>query len=163
MMFFTPAWLRDEPPQDAIAAYATHLQAIAPSLPSSLLDFARSPSLHDGRIQRVYGKGADLTMLLRCGDLQVGYCDVALTYRRVCTSNSDLRLLPSICADDQDELLYDELDIDELDIDSAQIVHRLLFGSMREVSLVCGELHHRVTPARSRAFERGIDELDAFT
>lgn len=155
MLFFTPAWQHGDSEEDAVAAYETHLQAIGPKLPSRVLDFASTVSLHDGRIQRVCcGPGSSLVMLLRCGDVQVGYYDLELTYYGLSLAKSDLRCLAGICAALTEELLYDEFDLS-----GDMIVHRILFSSLREVSFVFREMDHRVASASSRDFARGVDDL----
>ena len=156
MLFFTPAWMKGDAEEEALAAYQTHLQAIGRGLPIRVLDFIRTVSMHDGRIQRVcYGRGSQLVMLLRCGDVQVGYYDLELTYRDVSLGKSDVRSLAAICLAPAEELLYDEFDlVDDM------VVHRILFSSLREVSLVFRRMDHRVASASSRDFDRGVDDLE---
>ncbi len=156
MLFFTPAWMHGDAEEDALAAYETHLQAIGRGLPIRVLDFIRTVSLHDGRIQRVcYGRGSPLVMLLRCGDVQAGYYDLELTYHGLSLAKSDLRCLAGICLAPAEELLYDEFDLV-----GDMVVHRILFSSLREVSLVFRQMDHRVASASSRDFDRGVDDLE---
>lgn len=156
MQFFTSNWMKGYSVDDAFDAYRDHLLAIASRLPGRALEFARSVSIHDGRIQRVsYKAGGDMVMLLRCGDFQVGYHDLELTYHDLCLVRSDLRSLAAICLDPSEELLYDEFDIED-DL----VVHRILFSSLVEVRFVFATMEYRMTPTASREFVRGVDSLD---
>lgn len=156
MQFFTSDWLKGNSVDDAPGAYRDHLLAIAPRLPGRVLEFTRTANIHDGRIQRVsYKAGGEMAMLLRCGDVQVGYHDLELTYHHLCLARSDLRSLAAICLDPAEELLYDEFDIkDDL------VVHRILFSSLVEVRYVFATMDYRMSPTASREFVRGVDSLD---
>ena len=154
MLFFTPAWMSGDCQEDALSAYAARIQVIGRNLPAGVLHVIRTVSLHDARIQSVRVSGARLVLLLRCGDVQVGYFDVELTYRDLSFAMSDLGSLPAVCAEPTEELLWDEFDLV-----GDMIVHRILFRSLREVSLAFRDMDYRFAPAVSRSFERGVDDL----
>lgn len=155
MLFFTPQWAHGESSHDAAAAYQRHIDSLAKKLPQPALDLHRTTSLHDARIQRVsYPRTGPMVVLLRCGDLQVGYRDVELTYHGLSLDESDLRCIHAILATPTEELLYDEFDLA-----GALVVHRLLFTSLGQVTLVFRDFTYRSTAVRSRDFDRGVDDL----
>src|SRR5207248_7275733 len=83
MKFQLPSW--DDSPRTWATfhkAYSQHLEGLRGILPARVLELARLPGVDDGLIVQVSHDraGCVLRLTLRCGDLQMGYYDLALTY-----------------------------------------------------------------------------------
>lgn len=80
-----------------VGAYRAHLETIEPRLPRELLALATDPrmSLHDGRFRQVVvdRARASLTMTIGCGDLQIGYRELTLTFLDALIVPDDLQRL----------------------------------------------------------------------
>lgn len=113
MKYFTPEWhgfgdadldLSAEEEQAVVAAYRQHVAGLLPSMPPELRDLVQGRiSLHDGVVldARLDGAAKELRLLLRCGDLQVGYYDLELRYgavRRLHPASAQLDELISLNA-----------------------------------------------------------------
>lgn len=137
MKFFTPAWhsgeIDSEGPDTAFEDYRQYLAPLLTHLPPAVQTLAGT-NLHDGLLFHLVGDTSFLGMTLRCGDLQVGYFDLALDYSRVLPSAEftetleELAPLPSRDAADH-IARYSEALYDELDVDGEWIIHRILFTS----------------------------------
>jgi hypothetical protein len=142
MKYFTREWasgdLSDEQCEEVQASYRRHIESLLPRLPASVVELEKQVSLHDGLVRRVVVDlpARQLTMELRCGDLQVGYRDVDLIYSGVEFATLDLTELASVARDRQTELLYDEFDVDE----DRNYIHRILFAPAGEISVKFGSL-----------------------
>jgi hypothetical protein len=85
-----------------------------------------------------------LTVLMRCGDLQVGYFDqVEMTLGQV-DSLRDLARTPRL------EALYDKVDAVGVD----RWTHRTIFSDYRETTVALERLGLRLTPTAGREFAR---------
>jgi hypothetical protein len=129
--FFTREWLSGELMDaacDAVpAAYRLHLASL--QLPPEVLALA-AVDLHDGLFLDVQHEpeSAQLTLRLRCGDLQRGYCDQYIRYAGTVLDSASLAVLRDALQIPRDELLYDEVDrVGEC------FEHRFILSSHNEV------------------------------
>lgn len=128
MKFFTldayDAWDEDGILLAAAAAYDRHLAALRGTVPDELLALAALPGVDDGLIVEVHHVRSleTLQLILRGGDLQVGYYDLVLQYEGVLLSPQTEWTLAKIARNEHD-LAYHEVDRTE----SGGVEHRLLF------------------------------------
>ena len=135
MKYFTPAWhsgaIDSVGPDTAFEDYRRYLAPLLPGLPPDVQTLA-GISLHDGLLFHLAAEADSLEMTLRCGDLQVGYFDLALNYFGVIHSAdlaetlTKLAPIPSRQAARQ-IARYSEAMYDEIDVDGDWIIHRILF------------------------------------
>ncbi|MEQ1518921.1 MAG: DUF4085 family protein [Usitatibacteraceae bacterium] len=136
MKYFSREWHGGDIPvgdlDEVRERYWAFISSITDSLPEPIRELATVVNLHDGLVQELvvdHQKGS-VDILLRCGDLQVGYSDVRLVYSGVPTSALDEAVLQEIATDPESELLYDEVDRS-----ATGYVHRVLFWPYREVQI----------------------------
>ena len=112
--------------------YWAFIASISDSLPEPIRELATAVNLHDGLVQElvVDHQESTVAILLRCGDLQVGYFDVRLVYSGVPTRLLDVAMLKEIASDPESELLYDEGDRS-----ADGYVHRVSFWPYRETQI----------------------------
>jgi len=153
MRFFTIAWHSGEMPDDEAAAipdaYESHIRALVPSLPPDALRLVRAISLHDGLIRQASFTASAIDILIRAGDLQVGYFDARLHYVGGAISQADSQFLEGATDDSNTEILYDEFDSAE-----SGWIHRILFWPYREVLIQFAALELAVMPKSDR-FDTG--------
>jgi hypothetical protein len=137
MRFFTREWpsglLSEELWRSVSVQYDRHFRNFLPKLPETIAQLGTTISIHDGLIQSaaVDQRTKELHLLLRCGDLQVGYYDLNLHYSGVQFGSLDLATLAAVARDSQVECLHDELDMDE----NSVYVHRILFTPTGEITI----------------------------
>ncbi len=114
MRYFTRAWYSGESTDDAVSRYELRLQEIVAQLPPAVRVLALECNLHDALIQKARWNpgGKVLEILLRAGDLQVGYFDLLLRYHQARIRSPATAELARIVEDPYTEVLYDEVDID---------------------------------------------------
>lgn len=99
MKFFSRQWcdgsLSDEEAESVPAAYRAHVDALLPSMPATVRALADGVNIHDGLLQViVFDRGRrSLSVMMRCGDLQVGYFDLEIIYYGVRLSADDTGML----------------------------------------------------------------------
>ncbi len=152
MKYFTREWatgeLSDEEAERIVSDYWAYIDTLLPSLPPAVAALARDINLHDGLIHRVLvqPEQKQLELGLRCGDLQVGYFDLDLTYSEVRLDLLDIPFLQRCAQSRQAEVLYDEVDWED-----GNYVHRILFWPEGEIAIVFRELQVVRTPRANRA------------
>lgn len=169
MKFFTPAWhsgaLDSKGPDTVFDDYRRHLAPLLPSLPPDVQTLA-STNLHDGLLFHLVTNGDALQLSLRCGDLQVGYFDLALDYSGVLPSAEFKETLEEIAPVTSrraakrntrcSEALYSEIDVD-----GEWIVHRILFiagNSYQELTVRFKDLALSTHGRKSR-YHREDDDM----
>ena len=158
MLFFTRAWhrgeLTDEEFERVPHEYAAHLKRILPSLPTAVQSFAREVSLHDGLFREVVVDYLQdqVTLCLRCGDLQVGYFDLDLVYEGVDLGALDLTTLRAAAEASDTEALYDEFDIDR----DRGVIHRIIFRPQHQLSIVFNSMRYSSVPRADREVAAGV-------
>jgi hypothetical protein len=135
VQYFTRNWYAGDDDADrsiTVDAYWRHVDAIADRLPPTVRTFAREVNLHDGRFRAVTFAPSTgiLELKLRCGDLEVGYFDLDLTYTGVHLPNTALARLAATVNNPTAEILYDEIDLDR----QGRFVHRLALWPASEKS-----------------------------
>ncbi len=146
MKFFTSAWLRsakhDRDYKPVFESYSKHLETLKGILPDAALALATLPGLDDGIIVEASHdrEQARLVLILRCGDLQVGYFDLVLTYDDAEISPIDERILARLSrssdGDWRPDIAYHELNITT----TGRIEHSLIFHPGRSFSIRCCKL-----------------------
>jgi hypothetical protein len=113
MKFFTRAWVNGEMSDDQAAAipeaYWDYLTAL--DLPSPIVALSKV-NPHDAHLV-AHGHDpahSQLTIRLRCGDLQRGYSDVTLAFSQVAVDRATLETLRRAVRPASVEVLYDEVD-----------------------------------------------------
>jgi ribA/ribD-fused uncharacterized protein len=116
--------------------YRRHLEEMESVLPPEVVELARLPSMDDGLIVSVEQdrQCGELTLVMRCGDLQVGYYDLTLRYADARISPRDAWHL-AVAAREGDDLAYHEVDRA-----ADGVVHRLLFHPGMEIDIECSAL-----------------------
>jgi hypothetical protein len=117
------------------AEYQQHRAEVLPRLPGPLRALAQDINIHDGLIRAIEidAPARELRLALVCGDLEVGYFDLDLSYHGVRIDLVDRKVLGVIARDPETEVLYDEVDA----WDEGVFVHRLLFWPhYRETDIV---------------------------
>ena len=150
MKFFTRAWCSgeysDEKSDSLVADYYRHLDEIAPKLSPDLLTVAYNVSLHDAQFKAIYLDQAEhqLTIRLRCGELQTGYFDLLLRYDSVlCDTDMELE---SLVERKGVEVLYAEMDI----ADDSQFEHRIILWPEGEITIRFTQFEFSRTAVHSR-------------
>ena len=169
MKFFTPAWhsgaIESVGPDTAFDDYRRHLAPLLPHLPPDVQRLANT-NLHDGLLFSLGGDTNFLGMTLRCGDLQVGYFDLALDYFAVLQSaefTETLEELAPVPSRKAPDLIarYCQALYNEIDVDGEWIVHRVLFtanGSYQELTVRFKELALS-THGRAKRFDTDSGDI----
>lgn len=133
MKFQTPSW--DADPKDWAEfrrAYASHLEKMRGVLPDHVLELATLSGVDDGRIEEYsYNKNErTLYLVLLCGDLQMGYYDLIITYKNVEVSPDHEKTLAALAqsVDEHIQLHRFEVDVTQ----DGRIEHRLEFFTSEE-------------------------------
>jgi hypothetical protein len=147
--FFSKEWHGVDMPasqaESVRAAYRVHLEALRPLLPEGAVRLSEV-NLHDGLIREVRRRGVELHVVIRAGDLQVGYCDARIAYGGAIASEDALAFLESAVGRRDIEILYDELDA----ADGGAWKHSLLIWPYYEVAVRFDAIELTVTDATSR-------------
>ncbi len=115
-------------------AYAEHLDALRGVLPDRVLELAVLQDVENALIVEVRHDRAArvLRLVLRCGDTQTGYFDLAITYQGARITDADERLLARLARGSTHGYRLD-LQRHEVDVtESGEIEHRLEFQVMSE-------------------------------
>ena len=153
MKYFTREWavgeLSEVESNEVIAAYERHLDRVLGQLPATVRCVARELTLHDGLIRRViYDRtGRELRLELRCGDNQLGYFDLDLTYMGAILDQADLVVLRDAALDTETEMWFDEIDL----AGDGAFIHRVLFYPGRECDIMFRALGLRMMPRADRS------------
>jgi len=139
-----------------LAAYKRHLEGLRGLLPDEVLALAVLPGVDDGLLIEVHHDRAlrTLQLILRCGDLQMGYYDLRLDYEEIDlpsqTAWTLARIARTTTSDGrhQHDVAYHEIDRSE----DGGIDHRLLFHPGVVVTLRCRSLHWRTIAQPDRNF-----------
>lgn len=145
MKFQTPSW--DAAPEDWAEfrrAYSSHLEKMRGVLPDHVLELAALSGVDDGLIEEYsYDKNErTLYLVLLCGDLQMGYYDLIITYKNVEVSLDHEKTLAYLAqsVDEHIHLHRFEVDVTE----DGRIEHRLEFFTSegnRWFAIRCEELN----------------------
>lgn len=153
MKFFSREWaigeLPDRESNEVIAAYERHLDGLMPQLPASVRCLARELNLHDALIRRVVHDraGRELRFELRCGDNQIGYFDLDLSYMGAIVDQADVAALQLAARNPATNVWYDEVDV----TGDGAFLHRVLFYPERECEIMFRALALRMMPRADRS------------
>lgn len=124
--------------------YTRHLESLKDVLSAEVLALAQIQGIDDGLIVRVKHNRAKalLTLVLRCGNFQMGYYDLILTYIGAKLLPRDERVLAHAARTTRDysRLIFD-IEYHELDWIESGIEHRLLFHEHIWFTIRCRALH----------------------
>ena len=113
MQFFTREWLSGELTDAAFEAVpnAYRLYLARLRLPPEVLALSEA-DIHDGLLLDVKHSPqiTQLTLVLRCGDLQRGYFDLQIEYSGAVLDGGSLSTLQRATQNPNDEFLYHEVD-----------------------------------------------------
>ena len=148
MKYFTLAWYRRHPRKhrDYVPIfdnYTRHLESLQDILPEDLLALAKLPGVDDGLIieARHDREQRRFTLTLRCGDLQMGYYDLALTYEEAEISQPDEWTLARIARITDGHRADTDIAYHELDVTpDGKIEHRFLFHPGKGFAIRCRTL-----------------------
>lgn len=170
MKFKSPSW--DATPKDVAEfrqANAHHLEKMRGVLLDHVLELATLPGVDDGQIEEYsYDKNErTLYLVLLCGDLQMGYYDLIITYKNVEVSLDHEKTLAYLAqsVDEHIHLHRFEVDVTE----DGRIEHRLEFFTSEEntwFAIRCEELNwekierpkQRFSPRPARFVRESISE-----
>lgn len=171
MRFLTPevyrSWYDDyesaELLREAFGRCRTHLRALQDELPPHLLQLAFRKGADDALVVQVRHSPSErrLELVLRCGDLQVGYYDLTLTYTSARISAQDLRKLARVARTTRDawrrrhDLYFHEVDLGE----HGGFEHRLLFHGPVWVGIRCSRLEWTAISRPDREIPRLTDRF----
>ncbi len=133
MKFFTRAWVDGEMPEEqADAVFDSYLRYIASlRLPPTIVELSDFYP-HDAYVLGLEYEPDDSTLKLRlrCGDLQIGYSDVALAFSQVTVDPESLDTLRHALRPSEVEVQYDEVDRSD-----DRFEYRLIFFPDGEASI----------------------------
>ena len=168
MKFFTLKWYRERNLKaeysSVFSNYCKHLEVLKETLPASVIELANLPGVDDGLIVLVRHDRfrRRLTLTLRCGDLQMGYYDLVLTYEGAEISKTDEWKLACLAkmsqVDKAPDIAYHEVDTSDI----GGVEHRVLFHNRGWFAIRCQELKwekinvpDRILPTISKRFPDG--------
>ena len=167
MKFFTLQWYRKDKDEaqysEAFDSYLQHLEVMKGVLPASVIELANLPGVDDGLIAEVRHDRLRrrLTLVLRCGHLQMGYYDLVLNYEGAEISKSDEWKLACLAKISQGDRAPD-IAYHEVDSSGSGVEHRILFHGGGWFAIRCQELSwakievpDRVLPTISKRFPGG--------
>jgi hypothetical protein len=147
--YFSKEWhggdMPDSQAESVPAAYRAHLDWLRPLLPEGAVRLSQL-NLHDGLIREVFRRGAELHVVVRAADLQVGYFDARIAYGSAVVSHDALSFLEGAVGRRDVEVLYDELDV----ADGGAWKHSLLFWPYFEIAVRFDAIELSVTNVTSR-------------
>lgn len=128
MKFQSPSW--DDSPEVWAAfrqAHERHLEKIRGVLPEHVLELATLPGLEDGLIvEYCYDKKKRLLhLVLLCGDLQMGYYDLIITYQGAEITPEHEKTLTHLAQSIDEHICLHRFEVDITE--DNQIEHRLEF------------------------------------
>lgn len=164
MRFFTLDWYHSQPLNDVagfrrvIEAYARHLERMDQVLPPHVVELARLEGVDDGLLIDVRHDcpARTLQLTMRCGDLQMGYYDLVLTYEECSLSRQSEWSLARVARSTVSHCRH-ACDVAYHEVDRAadgRIVHRLLFHPGVALAIHCGALRWERIPTPGREFPR---------
>ena len=114
-----------------VQACADHLDSLRGVLPSSVIELAELRGMDDGLIVQVTSDRAEgsLTLILRCGDLVMGYFDLVVTYEDAEMTPADAQVLARLARSTVSDGCFDA-DLSRHEVDTTaegRIEHRLEF------------------------------------
>lgn len=130
------------------ADYTSHLEAMRGVLPDDVLELATLPGVDDGLIVFVEHdrERRIFTLIMRCGDLQVGYFDLELVYEDAEISRTDEWILARIAREIDEKFVGNDVAYHEVDVTkNGTIEHRILFHPGRFVTIRCRVLRWSTT------------------
>lgn len=126
-------------------AYRAHLESLRSLLPEGAIRLSEI-NLHDGLIREVVCRGTELHVVVRAGDLQVGYFDVRIEYSSAIVSQDALSFLERAIGRRDVEVLYDEIDV----VEGGGWKHSVLFCPYHEIAVRFDAVELSVTNVSSR-------------
>jgi hypothetical protein len=154
MRFLTLEVYKSGDTRAAFARYTQYLEGLRGVLPDHVLELARLPGVDDGLVVEVHHavSAQVLLLVLRCGDLQMGYYDLVLTYEDATISPGDEWTLAKIARTTKGAW-HHSFDLYYHEVDSAgedRIEHRMFFHPGVWFGIRCRELRWTKRPRPDR-------------
>jgi len=163
--FFTLAMYHADDPgyriqEAAYVRYRAHLDALRVTLPERTLDLGVLRGVHDGLMVRVFHDrdAQRLKLVLRCGDLQMGYFDLVVEHYGATISPEHDVVLAWVARTTKIvrwtcDVAYHEIDL----TDDGCIAHRFLFHPGVWFEIPCDDLSWGCVPQPDRQLPRFRD------
>lgn len=152
MKFFTREWCEGKLSKDMTnemwKKYDQYLQKIQPKFSNMLKKATKQFNLHDGLIKEfsIDEAGKNLNFKIVCGDLQVGYSKLNVSYNKVEFSKTPTKKIEQIANNPETEILYDEYDIS-----GDLYIHRIIVWPRYEsFSIYFKDLNFKTNKVKSR-------------
>lgn len=162
MKFFTAEYLQTDHDDAeeirlltaAVQGYEQHLERMQGVLPDHIFALTRLKGMDDGLIAEVRHDWASRTLrlVMRCGDLIMGYYDLILRYEQAEISQQDEQTLTQIARTTKNDGRHRcDLYAHEVDItDTGMIEHRLLFHPGIWFAVGCRDLQWETVARANR-------------
>lgn len=155
MKFFTKTWFKrflagnctDEEVAKLFETYSAHIKSISLQFTPELVELHQI-SLHDALFKELAcdSERKNISLVLRCGDLQTGYFDLHLEYKNAEIASNPFVELRSIIGNKKHEIMYDEIDV----IDKDKYEHAFLVYPECEITVKFSNLVLRRYPMPDR-------------
>ncbi len=158
MKYFTEDWFRGNLPETVIdqkiEEYNDYLDKIFMAMPFPLKILSKSISLHDAIIEKVsFNKKENVAVFeLLCGDLQIGYFSLILTYLRI--HKIDLELFEK----KPFRILGDEFEALE---DNQTYSHKMFFSDRSETEIIFEDVSFQVHKKQPVDYKNAVSQFVA--
>jgi hypothetical protein len=147
---------KPEPWRKAFDAYDKHREDLKGILPDSILELSDPSLLDDGLVIKVDHDRVKrkLVLTLRCGNLQIDYYDIVITYLGAKISPKHDRTLAKIARSTNFLQTYDnDIHFHEITVTKCgRITHRFLFNPGVQFAISCKSLTWKKVPRKGRSF-----------
>lgn len=153
----------EDPLVTAGRRYAQHREQMKGILPAEVLALAELPGVDDGLVIEVVHDREQrvLTLTMRCGDLQIGYYDLVLTYEDASiTADHEWNLAQIARTTETDRVHRSDVAYHEVDrTEDGQVEHRILFHPGIWFATRCRALRWEQIPRPNRKLPRRKDRF----
>ena len=146
---------------EAFDANRRHIEGLKGVLPDSIIELAEPYLLDDGLVLKVVYDRAKktLTLVLRCGNLQIDYYDIIITYVGAKITPKHDQTLANIARSTNEFQGYGhDIHFHEITVaKDRRITHRFLFNPGVQFAISCKSLTWRKIPRKGRNFAKVED------
>ena len=140
------------------AAYNQHMEDLKRLLPQEINELADVALLDDGLVLKVdHDRGKKILKLtLRCGNLQIDYYDIVITYNGAKITPKHDRMLAEIAKSTKGFSGYGhDIHFHEFSVaKSGRITHRFLFNPGVQFAISCKSLTWKKVPRKNRKYPK---------
>jgi hypothetical protein len=161
MKFFTKSFytgrLTEKEFANKIIQYQENLHSIDPFITDEIKKFIKEVNVHDALTKKICinRNPGDLRLELRCGDLQVGYYDVHVSFKEVKISDVVINRWREILNDKDVEILADEINLTE----KGKFSYGLIFSSYKDICFEFENLKFIKNGCKGRKFKDYVDRI----